>query len=230
MAEKMTFFEGYLEAAEEWETLAERGLFVLGVVQYGLRGIEPTFDDPGCRMAFKVIKPFIDKLKRQSEYKQDYRARTVNGQSTDSQRTRSGLNRTEQNKKQNNNTAQSAQVDDGFSFDDFWKIYAFKETVNGKPPRTVLTDKKKAEAVFKRLSKAEKEAIEASIPKYHAFLRATGEYQKNALTFLNGRNWEDDFTLPETARTDTGQQAAPQGGDFDKWLEMSQPQRRAVNG
>ena len=93
MAEKMTFFESYLSAADELETLAARGLFVLGVVQYGLRGEEPSFDDPACRMAFKVIKPFIDTLKRQSEYKKDYRARTVNGQSTDRGRTKQ--NRTE---------------------------------------------------------------------------------------------------------------------------------------
>ena len=137
MAEKMTFFESYLSAADELETLAARGLFVLGVVQYGLRGEEPSFDDPACRMAFKVIKPFIDTLKRQSEYKKDYRARTVNGQSTDSQRTGDGLNRTEQNKKKNNNTqaelagagvpaASEAEKTDPYPFEAFWKQYGKK--------------------------------------------------------------------------------------------------------
>ena len=208
MAEKMTLFESYLSAADELETLAARGLVVLGVVQYGLRGEEPSFDDSACRMAFKVIKPFIDTLKRQSEYKKDYRARTVRGQSEDSQRTGDGLNaryEIEQNKKKNNNNAQTEfalvsesssklEKTDPYPFEAFWEQYGKK------------VDRQKCEKKWAKLDETERAAVMAYLPGY---IEATPDikYRRDPSTFLNNRTWEND--LPSHGETNGQTMPAP---------------------
>lgn len=207
-------------------------------------GVEPKDDKLlAFEMGFEGIRKDIEHSRKNAQYQDTHRKKqkeqekntlddcilTVSKPSDDSNLTPSDIDKDIDKDIDNNNAQMEFALDatssGDFSYEDFRKQYPFKETVNGQKPRRVLTDRKKEEAAFKRLSKAEREAVKASIPKYHAFLRATGEYQKNALTFLHGRNWEDDYSLPDVQTRDESER---QGG-FDNWLAQ-EDKRRTENG
>lgn len=71
------------------------------------------------------------------------------------------------------------------SFEIFWEAYGKRR------------DRSKCERRFKNLSKAEREAIFAHVPKYVASTPEI-QYRKNPLTYLNGKCWEDEDLPPVT--------------------------------
>lgn len=94
----------------------------------------------------------------------------------------------------NNNTPQSPQGevlrDSCFSFAEFWKLYGLK------------IDRAKCEAKYKKIAEADRTKIREVLPQYVKSTFTNGSYpsRKNPLTWLNGRNWEDE-ALTGTATT-----------------------------
>lgn len=79
----------------------------------------------------------------------------------------------------------SASIEIYPTFDDFWDLYDKK------------IDKKKCEAIWKKLNQAEKEAIIEYIPHYH-ISQPEKKYRRHPQTFLNNRSWENELINPKT--------------------------------
>lgn len=71
------------------------------------------------------------------------------------------------------------------TFDDFWDAYAKK------------IDRPKCERLWARIPQRDREAIMQHVP---AYVHATPEvkYRRNPLTYLNGKNWNDDELTRQT--------------------------------
>ena len=82
-------------------------------------------------------------------------------------------------------------IDDGFNA--FWDAYGKK------------TDRKKTEKAWKNLSQTDRDEIMLAVPEYVAST-PDPKFRKNPLTYLNGRNWEDEIII----RTTTGNQTTRQ--------------------
>lgn len=78
-----------------------------------------------------------------------------------------------------------------YPFEAFWNTFNFKK------------NKQTAEKAWKKLNNKDRAAAMAAIPNYHAYLehkRSTG-FNQNVLypaTYLNGRRWEDDYSITDT--------------------------------
>ena len=84
-----------------------------------------------------------------------------------------------------------------YPFERFWNLYNFKH------------DKQPAEKAWNKLNNKDRAAAMAAIPNYHAYLehkRSTG-FNQNVLypaTYLNGRRWEDDYSITDTTPQNYG--------------------------
>lgn len=87
---------------------------------------------------------------------------------------------------------------DPAGFESFWREYDKK------------VERRKAEALWKRLSKRDRAAAMAYITLYKQ-AKPDKQFRKNPAVFLRGRTWEDELIgLPqETQKTNTQQQDAP---------------------
>lgn len=83
-------------------------------------------------------------------------------------------------------------------FDTFWREYDKK------------VERRKAEALWKRLSKRDRAAAMAYLPLYKQ-AKPDKQFRKNPAVFLRGRTWEDELIgLPQkTPKTEATQQDAP---------------------
>lgn len=84
-----------------------------------------------------------------------------------------------------------------YPFVEFWNTFNFKR------------NKQAAEKVWKKLNNKDRAAAMAAIPNYHAYLehkRSTGFDQNNLYpaTYLNGRRWEDDYSITDTTPQNNG--------------------------
>lgn len=77
-----------------------------------------------------------------------------------------------------------------FDFDSFWKMYAKS------------ADKKKCEKEYAKLSEDERADIKNKLPIYLSGIKDK-QYQKNPLTYLNGKCWNDieDYTPQTTTQS-----------------------------
>lgn len=78
-----------------------------------------------------------------------------------------------------------------YPFVEFWNTFNFKR------------NKQTAEKAWKKLNNKDRAAAMAAIPNYYAYLehkRSTGFNQNNLYpaSYLNGRRWEDDYSITET--------------------------------
>ena len=80
-----------------------------------------------------------------------------------------------------------------FSFEQFWEAYGQKK------------GRKDCEKRYSKISEAERMLIKHALPKYDAYLKATGLSQLYPLTFLNGEHWNDDFTIPQQPQVKTAE-------------------------
>ncbi len=80
-----------------------------------------------------------------------------------------------------------------FSFEQFWEAYRQKK------------GRKDCEKRYSKISEAERMLIKHALPKYDAYLKATGLSQLYPLTFLNGEHWNDDFTIPQQPQAKTAE-------------------------
>lgn len=56
-----SFFQSYYDASLDLESEDEQDRFYGSIVRYAFTGIEPDFDLPQLRMAWKLVKPNVDK-------------------------------------------------------------------------------------------------------------------------------------------------------------------------
>lgn len=70
-------------------------------------------------------------------------------------------------------------------FEIFWNLYDKK------------TGKSKSEAKWNKLTEEEKKIIIESVPKYVATI-TDKQFQKDPLTYLNGRHWEDEISKKDS--------------------------------
>lgn len=75
------------------------------------------------------------------------------------------------------------EVPEDLTFARFWDLYDYK-----------VGDKKKAEKAWNNASEADKIAALAGIPKYKFWLSTCTTAQAHAVTFLNQRRYENDFS------------------------------------
>lgn len=96
-------------------------------------------------------------------------------------------------KKTNKKSADADASSESDLFSQFYELYEKK------------FDRKKAEAKFNRLSRADQLAILEHVPLY---VKSTPNprYRKNPLTYLNGDCWKDPIDLSKSAGTTTSQQ------------------------
>ncbi len=73
-------------------------------------------------------------------------------------------------------------------FENFWEQFGYKK------------NRKKAQSAFNRLTKANQKLCVEMIPAYLANISATGTPQMHPTTWINGERWNDDFTVPTTAK------------------------------
>ena len=78
-----------------------------------------------------------------------------------------------------------------FSFEQFWEAYGQKK------------GRKDCEKRYSKISEDDRMLIKHALPKYGAYLKATGINQLYPLTFLNGEHWNDDFTIPQQPQAPT---------------------------
>lgn len=83
-----------------------------------------------------------------------------------------------------NNNITIEQINNIFSFNDFWDLYDKK------------TDRKKCEDKYKKLSLVQIEKIKVALPIYIKS-KPDVQYRKNPLTWLNGECWNDEVKLIE---------------------------------
>lgn len=83
-----------------------------------------------------------------------------------------------------NNNITIEQINNIFSFDEFWNLYDKK------------TDRKKCEDKYKKLSLVQIEKIKSALPIYIKS-KPDVQYRKNPLTWLNGECWNDEVKLIE---------------------------------
>ena len=101
------------------------------------------------------------------------------GQSEDSRRTTVGQPEDTENNDKNVKNDKTL-----YPFEDFWSDYDKK------------IDRHKCELKWSKISEADRAEIKKSLPDY---VRSVSEkrYQKNPLTYLNGKVWKDDFASPK---------------------------------
>lgn len=95
-----------------------------------------------------------------------------------------------------------------YPFVEFWNTFNFKR------------NKQAAEKVWKKLNNKDRAAAMAAIPNYHAYLehkRSTGFDQNNLYpaTYLNGRRWEDDYSITDTTPQNYGSNKSYQS-DYER--------------
>ena len=95
-----------------------------------------------------------------------------------------------------------------YPFVEFWNTFNFKR------------NKQAAEKVWKKLNNKDRAAAMAAIPNYHAYLehkRSTGFDQNNLYpaTYLNGRRWEDDYSITDTTPQNYGNNRSYQS-DYER--------------
>lgn len=76
----------------------------------------------------------------------------------------------------------NAQTD--LSFNAFWNAFSYKV---GKLVRT--------NNIWDTLNDVEKQAVFASIPRYHRFIKAMNQNSAYAQTWLQNRMWENDYRI-----------------------------------
>ena len=91
--------------------------------------------------------------------------------------------RAEQQQDTNKNVKNGKNEKTRYPFEDFWNDYDKK------------IDRHKCELKWNKISEADRAEIKKSLPDY---VRSVSEkrYQKNPLTYLNGKVWKDDFASP----------------------------------
>lgn len=95
-----------------------------------------------------------------------------------------------------------------YPFVKFWNTFNFKK------------NKQTAEKAWKKLNNKDRAAAMAAIPNYHAYLehkRSTGFNQNNLYpsTYLNGRRWEDDYSITDTTPQNYGNNRSYQS-DYER--------------
>lgn len=95
-----------------------------------------------------------------------------------------------------------------YPFEKFWNTFNFKK------------NKQTAEKAWKKLNNKDRSAAMAAIPNYHAYLehkRSTGFNQNNLYpsTYLNGRRWEDDYSITDTTPQNNGNNRSYQS-DYER--------------
>lgn len=81
-------------------------------------------------------------------------------------------------------------INEVFSFDDFWNTYDLK------------IDRKKCEAKFKKLSSQEKTAIQETLATYVSLTPAGGFLvRKHPSTYLNNESWNDDLSALQASKS-----------------------------
>ena len=83
-----------------------------------------------------------------------------------------------------NNNITIEQINNLFSFDEFWDLYDKK------------SDKKKCKEKYEKLSLVQIEKIKVALPIYIKS-KPDIQYRKNPLTWLNGECWNDEVKLKE---------------------------------
>jgi hypothetical protein len=83
-----------------------------------------------------------------------------------------------------NNNITIEQINNIFSFDEFWDLYDKK------------SDKKKCKEKYEKLSLVQIEKIKVALPIYIKS-KPDIQYRKNPLTWLNGECWNDEVKLKE---------------------------------
>lgn len=105
-------------------------------------------------------------------------------------------------------TLVEAEEVEPYPFVEFWNTFNFKR------------NKQAAEKVWKKLNNKDRAAAMAAIPNYHAYLehkRSTGFDQNNLYpaTYLNGRRWEDDYSITDTTPQNYGNNRSYQS-DYER--------------
>lgn len=93
-------------------------------------------------------------------------------------------------------------------FDEFWDLYGKKK------------DTKKCREKWAKLKDSERQEIIDTLPAYVSRFKTEGnKYQKNPLTYLNGRCWEDDVEL--TPQQKPISERMNQSTYFGKWMMIN---------
>lgn len=234
---RATIYESFIQYADSLPDDAARGLFYTGVLKYSMYGQEPNFTE-GMQAVFALIRPVIDKSnsrrsvgekggkqsgsKCEAKQKQMRSKTEANAKQTAREEEQEEELELELEQEDNKlSCAKSAALplaapsgpDSIFSFDEFWETYNLK------------TDRAKCEAKYRRLTRAEREAIRAALPRYVAGTFTDGRYpsRKNPLTWINGRCWLDE-AVP-APHTDQPQQsrAEREMAELEAFARSQQP-------
>lgn len=243
MRESFTFHRSIYEAIRDLPRDVQGEIYT-AIMEYGLYGNETAQLKPIARSIFTLVKPLLhNDMTRYENGSKGGRPKKPNQNRTETEsKPNNNLTLTEQKPNQNrsettlfvqeneridyisssnldintnlenNNNSLSPlppfpldakEADE--EFERFWNLYDKKQ------------DRKKCEAKFKRLSKADKAKIFETLP---AYIESTpdAQYRKNPLTYLNGECWNNEI-INRNGRQET--QGYRQSADLSKFRDSN---------
>ena len=96
---------------------------------------------------------------------------------------------------------------DELSFDNFWEAYNYKK------------GKKNALSAWNRLSKKDRQAALDGITPYMNDCKVCDRSVRHPATYLNGRTWEDEFSVSDGKEQQPAIDEFPAGMDAEKWKQ-----------
>lgn len=199
----------FTEQIKELDTISQAGELLDAAESY-VKGEEFVLTDKVVKMAFVSWKTQFDwDLRKSEEYHEERKKISVHANEVKKARAEERLKReTERQQQPELFKEEAASEEDDvplveaeevepYPFEEFWNTFNFKR------------NKQTAEKAWKKLNNKDRAAAMAAIPNYHAYLehkRATGFNQNNLYpaTYLNGRRWEDDYSITDTTPQNYG--------------------------
>lgn len=232
MRDSFIFYRSIYEAIRDLPRDVQGEIYT-AIMEYGLYGKETEQLKPIARSIFTLVKPLLhNDITRFENGKRGGRPKNLNKTETEPNN-----NRTETEQKPNQNQSETTEkcvrenidniLDNNLNlennnnslsplpspsladaeFEKFWNLYNKKQ------------DRKRCEAKFKKLSKADKAKIFETLPAYVAST-PDEQYRKNPLTYLNGECWNNEIINHNGTR----QTSAPnnrQSADLSKFRDES---------